>query len=256
MKLEEWMKRELDDTYLSTIVMKERVYKKTNNIPKKQDVYILMGINLKGYKRMIDIIVPEEDTTSYWFNKMSELKTRGIEDLFMVSILENENMKMAIKMTYPGVILMPSMMEIYNKTRAYILQKNHRELMRNMQKIYKSKDMEEAKTLIEETKEKYKENKLLLMVIEKYINGIIEILKYSKEARTITSYTYSYLKMRSRIERKIDEYKVFNSNEEIKNNIGEILKEEEIKFKPSKRNWSLIINEMESILTKKIRERL
>lgn len=250
------MKRELDDTYLSTIVMKERVYKKTNNIPKKQDVYILMGINLKGYKRMIDIIVPEEDTTSYWFNKMSELKTRGIEDLFMVSILENENMKMAIKMTYPGVILMPSMMEIYNKTRAYILQKNHRELMRNMQKIYKSKDMEEAKTLIEETKEKYKENKLLLMVIEKYINGIIEILKYSKEARTITSYTYSYLKMRSRIERKIDEYKVFNSNEEIKNNIGEILKEEEIKFKPSKRNWSLIINEMESILTKKIRERL
>lgn len=256
MKLEEWMKRELDDTYLSTIIMKERVYKKTNNIPKKQDVYILMGINLKGYKRMIDIIVPEEDTTSYWFNKMSELKTRGIEDLFMVSILENENMKKAIKMSYPGVILMPSMMEIYNKTRPYILQKNHRELMRDMQKIYKSKDVEEAKTLIEETKEKYKDNKLLLMVIEKYINGIMEVIKYSKEARTITSYTFSYLKMRSRIERKIDEYKVFNSNEEIKNNIGEILKEEELKFKPSKRNWSLIINEMESILTEKIRERL
>ena len=250
------MKRELDDTYLSTIIMKERVYKKTNNIPKKQDVYILMGINLKGYKRMIDIIVPEEDTTSYWFNKMSELKTRGIEDLFMVSILENENMKKAIKMSYPGVILMPSMMEIYNKTRPYILQKNHRELMRDMQKIYKSKDVEEAKTLIEETKEKYKDNKLLLMVIEKYINGIMEVIKYSKEARTITSYTFSYLKMRSRIERKIDEYKVFNSNEEIKNNIGEILKEEELKFKPSKRNWSLIINEMESILTEKIRERL
>ena len=256
MNLEEWMKRELDDTYLSTIIMKEKVYKKTNNIPRKQEVYILMGINLKGYKRMLDIIVPEEDTTSYWFNKMAELKSRGIEELFMVSVLENDSLKKAIKMSYPGVILMPSMMEIYNNTRPYILQKNHRELMRDMQKIYKSNNKEEAKILSEEIKEKYKDNKLLLMVIEKYINGIMEVVKYSKEARTITSYTFSYLKMRSRIVRGIDEYKVFNSNEEIKKYIGEILKEEESKFKPCKRNWSLIINEMESILTDKIRERL
>ena len=38
MNLEEWMKRELDDTYLSTIIMKEKVYNKTNNIPRKQEV--------------------------------------------------------------------------------------------------------------------------------------------------------------------------------------------------------------------------
>ena len=32
-------------------------------------------------------------------------------------------------------------------------------------------------------------------------------------------------------------------------------KQEEEKFKPSKRNWSLIINEMDSILTDKIKEK-
>ena len=36
----------------------------------------------------------------------------------------------------------------------------------------------------------------------------------------------------------------------------DILKQEEEKFKPSKRNWSLIINEMDSILTDKIKEKL
>ncbi|MDO4962527.1 MAG: transposase [bacterium] len=216
MNLEEWMKRELDDTYLSTMIMKERVYKKVNNVPKKQDVYMIMGINLKGYKRIIDIIVLEEETTSFWFNKMSELKSRGINELFMVSMLDNDHMKKAIKMAYPGVILMPSMMEIYNNTRPYILQKNHRELMRDMQNIYKSKDIEEAKMLYNEIKNKYKDNKLLLMVVDKYIDDIMEVVKYSREARTISSYTFSYLKMRARIVKNLDEYKVFNNNEKIK----------------------------------------
>ena len=38
--------KRVDDTYLGTITMKEKVYKKTNNIPRKQEVFILIGINL------------------------------------------------------------------------------------------------------------------------------------------------------------------------------------------------------------------
>ena len=94
------------------------------------------------------------------------------------------------------------------------------------------------------------------MVIDKYIDDIMEVIKYSKEARTITSYTYSYLKLRSKLSRLINEYKVFENNEEIKIYVSEFMKQEEEKFKPSKRNWSIIINEMDSILSDKIREKL
>ena len=94
------------------------------------------------------------------------------------------------------------------------------------------------------------------MVINKYIDDIMKVIKYSKEARTITSYTYSYLKLRANLASLINEYKVFGSNEEIKFFVCEYLKQEEEKFKPSKRNWSLIINEMDSILTDKIKEKL
>ena len=62
--------------------------------------------------------------------------------------------------------------------------------------------------------------------------------------------------MRARLSRLISEYKVFEDNEEIRKYVSEFLKKEEENFKPSKRNWSLIINEMDSILTDKIREKL
>ena len=66
--------------------------------------------------------------------------------------------------------------------------------MSEMQKIYISNNMEEASKLYNELVEKYKNDKLLLMVINKYIDDIMKVIKYSKEARAITSYTYSYLK--------------------------------------------------------------
>lgn len=256
MILEEWMKRELDEVYVSTIIMKETAYKRINGIPKKQNIYILMGLNLRGYKKIIDVIVPIEDTTGFWYTKISELKSRGVEELFMVAMLDNVYMNKAIKMVYPNVIQMPSMIEFYNNSRPYIIQKNHRKLMSEMQKIYISNNMEEASKLYNELVEKYKTDKLLLMVINKYIDGIMEVIKYSKEARTITTYTYSYLKLRDKLASLINEYKVFDSNEEIKHFVCEYLKQEEEKFKPSKRNWSLIINEMDSILTDKIKEKL
>lgn len=59
MNLDEWSKRELDDIYVSTLIMKETAYKKVNGIPKKQDVYIFLGLNLRGYKKIIDIVVPK-----------------------------------------------------------------------------------------------------------------------------------------------------------------------------------------------------
>lgn len=256
MEIEDYIKRELDNVYVSTLIMKETAYKRENKIPIKQDVYIIMGLNLRGYKKIIDVVVPAEDTTSYWYNVISSYKSRGVEEFFMVALTDNMHMNKAFKMVYPNMLKMPSMMEFYNNSRPYILQKDHRKLMSKMQYIYKAENKEEAKEKYEKLKEEIKDNKLLLMIINKYIDDIMKVMKYSKEARAITSYTYTYLKMRSDLKRIINDYKVFESNEEIKKCVCEFLKAQEQSFKPSKKNWANIVNEMDSILTEKIREML
>jgi len=256
MNLEDWMNRQLDSVYVSTLIMKETVYKRVNNVPKKQDIYVFLGLNLKGYKKFIDVVVPVEDTTGFWYNKINEFKTKGIEHFFMVSILKEEHLKKAFKMVYPDIIFMPSMIEFYNNSRPYIVQKDHRKLMQNMQKIYISNNKEEAINIYNLLVQKYKDNKLLLFAINKYIDDIMEVLKYPKEARQISSYTFSYLKMRANLYRLINDYKVFENDEEIKKYICEFLKNQEESFKPSKRNWALIINEFEGILSDSIRSLL
>ena len=256
MKLEDWMNRQLDEVYVSTIIIRHQVYKRINGVPKRQEVYIFLGINLKGHKKFIDVIVPKEETTSYWFNIITKFKERGIEDFFMVAMVNNQHLKKAFKMVFPNVILMPSMCEFYNNSRPYILQKEHRKLLGQIQKIYVSENEMEAKKLCKELINKYKENKLLLMVINRCISDIINVIKYSQEARRITSYTESFIKLKAKLNREVNDYKVFEETIEIKLFFCELLKKEEEQFKPSKRNWALIINEMDSVITDKIKEKI
>lgn len=254
MEIKDWKNRELEKLYVNVFILEEETYVRIKEEIKKQKIYIFIGINLKGYKDIISVFIPEEETTGYWMRGITEIKERGIEELFMVSIINNKWLKKVIKMIYPSVIYAPSLVEIYNKTYNYIKRKDHRIVMRELSRIYKSETIEEGKEIYNKLKEIYKNNKLLNLIIDKYIEDIFEMFKYGRQARIITSNTDSYNKMRNRIRWKIKSHKLFENKVELKEYLYEILKQEEEKWNPSIKNWDKIIDEMNCNLSEKILE--
>ncbi len=244
MELKDWKNRELEKLYINVFILEEETYVRIKEEIKKQKIYIFIGINLKGYKDIIGVFIPEEETTGYWMREISNIKERGIEELFMVSMINNKWIKKVIKMNYPEVIYAPSMIEIYNKTQNYIARKDHRIIMREISRIYKSKTKEEGEEIYNKLKELYRENKLLNLIIDKYIKEIFEMFKYSHEARNITSNTDSYNKIRNRIRWKIKKQELFENIKELENYLYEILKIEEEKWHPSIKKWDKIIDEI------------
>ena len=254
MELKDWKNRELEKLYINVFILEEETYVRIKEEIKKQKIYIFIGINLKGYKDIIGVFIPEEETTGYWMREISNIKERGIEELFMVSMINNKWIKKVIKMNYPEVIYAPSMIEIYNKTQNYIARKDHRIIMREISRIYKSKTKEEGEEIYNKLKELYRENKLLNLIIDKYIKEIFEMFKYSDEARIIRSNTDSYNKIRNRIRWKIKKQELFENIKELENYLYEILKIEEEKWHPSIKKWDKIIDEMDCNLSEKILE--
>lgn len=254
MEIKDWKNRELEKLYINVFILEEETYVRVRERIKKQKIYIFIGINLKGYKEIIGLFIPEEETTGYWMREITSIKERGVEELFMVSMINNKWLKKVIKMNYPEVIYAPSMIEIYNKTQNYIARRDHRIIMREISRIYKAKTEEEGKEIYLKLKEIYKENKLLVLIIDKYIKEIFEMFKYSHEARNITSNTDSYNKMRNRIRWQIKKQDLFENVNELRNYLYEILKEEELKWHPSVKKWDKIINEMDCNLGERILE--
>lgn len=254
MKIEDWKKKELEKLYVNVFIIEEEVYVRKKEEIKKQKLYIFIGLNLKGYKEIIGVYVPEEETTGYWMRAISNLKRRGIEEMFMILMINNKWIKKVLKMNYPKVIYTPSLIEFYNKTYQYIARRDHRVIMREISRIYKSNTIKEAQEKYKELKEIYKENKLLIMIIDKYIKEIFGMFKYSHEARVITSNTDGHNKMRNRIRWKLKKVSLFENIEELNRYLCEILKEEEERWHPSVKNWDKIINEMDCDLEEKILE--
>lgn len=252
MKIEDWKIKELEKIYINVFIIEEETYVRKKEEIKKQKIYIFIGLNLKGYKEIIGIYTPEEETTGYWMREIINLKQRGIEEIFMISMINNKWIKKVVKMNYPEVIYAPSLVEIYNKTQFYIARKDHRIIMREIGRIYKSKTKEEGEKIYKNLKELYKDNKLIIMIIDKYIKEIFEMFKYSYHARIITSNTDSYNKMRNRIRWKIKKEGSFESIVKLKKYLNGILKEEEEKWHPSIKRWDKIINEMDCNLSEKI----
>ena len=254
MEIKDWTKRELETIYVNVFILEERVYVRIKEQVKRQKIYIFIGLNLKGYKDIIGIYMPEEETTSYWLQSITNMKERGIEEIFMISMINNKWIKKVMKMHYPKAIQAPSLVEFYNNTNNYIARRDHRIIMREMSRIYKAPTEEEGKRLYNKLIEEYKDNKLLIMIINKYIKEIFDMYKYSHEARVITSNTDSYNKMRNRIRWKLKKVSLYESIGELKEHLSEMLKEEEDVWHPSVKNWDKIINEMDCNLAEIIYE--
>ena len=254
MEVKDWAKKELEKLYVNVFIIEEETYVRKEEEIKKQKIYIMIGLNLKGYKEIIGVYIPEEETTGYWTQQIIRLKERGIEEIFMVSMINNKWIKKVMKMNYPETITAPSMIEIYNKTQKYISRRDHRILMRELGRIYRAETEEEGKKIYEKLIEEYKENKLIIMIIKKYIKDIFEMYKYGHEARIVTTNSDSYNKMRNRIRWRIKEKSLFENIKELNEYMGKILKEEEETWHPSVKRWDKIINEIDCNLSEKILE--
>lgn len=167
MILEEWMKRELDEVYVSTIIVKETVYKRINGIPKKQNIYILMRLNLRGYKKIIDVIVPTEETTGFWYTKISELKSRGVKDILYLSSDGVSGFKEIL-----------------------VSRKQWKELCDDLKRIYKNVNLESATNILE----KWKTNKILYKKLSNDIPHLLQLYDYKEEIRKIV---YTQIKVES-----------------------------------------------------------
>ena len=254
MELKDWSKRELEKLYVNIFIIEEEAYVRKLDAIKKQKIYIFIGLNLKGNKDIIGIYTPEEETTGYWIQEIANLKARGIQDIFMISMINNKWIKKVVRMNYPEVIMTPSMVELYNKTQKYIARKDHRIVMREISHIYKAETIDEAKETYYKLKYEYKENRLIIQIIDKYIEDIFDLFKYSHQARIITSNSDSYNKMRNRISWNIRKVNLFKSVTELKKYLSEILYNEESNWKPSVKRWDKIINQMNCNLSEKILE--
>jgi transposase-like protein len=85
-QIEEWQNRPLKKCYSFIFVDCMFVTIRDGYESKENAVYTMLGIDLKGNKEILGIWVSETESTNVWMKIFDEIKARGVEGIFFVSM--------------------------------------------------------------------------------------------------------------------------------------------------------------------------
>ena len=93
LKLNELTKKKLDDTYIVVYAIKNEINIKKADIIEKNDIYTLIGIDIKGIRHLLNIYADKVNNSHFWLDAFEGLKSRGIKNILFLSVDDNKNMK-------------------------------------------------------------------------------------------------------------------------------------------------------------------
>ena len=184
-EVEKWQNRELENCY--SFVYVDCLYCSVREDLRsvKKAIYVVLGIDTLGVKDVLGIWIETTETASKWCEIFEDLKSRGVEDIFFVSMDGLTGLPEAVERVYPQAILQRCIVHITRNIYSILPKKEVKEVVTDFKEIYTASNLEHAKLEYEAFKKKYKDNKKLMKKVEDNINWIMQIFEYPPAIRKL-----------------------------------------------------------------------
>lgn len=144
----------------------------------KKAIYVVLGVDTSGIKDVLGIWIDTTESATKWTEIFEELKTRGVDDIFFVSMDGLTGLPEAIERIYPNAIMQRCIVHIDRNIYSIVPKKDSKEVMHDFKKIYTATNLFNAKSEYENFKQKYKDNKKLMKKVDDNIHWIYQIFEY------------------------------------------------------------------------------
>ena len=153
--MNECCKRKLDKTYLVVYAIKNEINIKKGDYIEKGNIYTLVGVDIKGYRQLINVYYDKVNNSRYWLECFETLKARGLKNILFLSVDDNKNMKRTAKISFPGIIFTDSLTDITPKFYKYAAERNSKKLASKLHNLYTQNTTTDFKVGFDKFKKKY-----------------------------------------------------------------------------------------------------
>ena len=143
-ELEEWQARPLAKCYAFLFVDCMYVTLRENYEAKEYAVYTILGYDLKGNKEILGLWLNQTESKNRWIQVFDELKARGVEDVFFISMDGVSGLEEGAKAIFPSVIVQRCIVHLVRNALRYIPSKDYKEVCRDMKKFYGASSLNAA----------------------------------------------------------------------------------------------------------------
>lgn len=154
-EVEIWQNRPLDKVYpiifLDAIIVKS---KQDNHIINKA-VYLALAINMDGSKEILGLWISNNEGAKFWLSIVTELKNRGLQDVFIFCVDGLKGLPEAINSVYPKSQVQLCIVHMVRNSLKFVPHKEKKNVAGDLKKIYGSVNEEQAKSELISFKEKW-----------------------------------------------------------------------------------------------------
>ena len=148
--MREWQNRPLESVY--AMVMLDAIHYKVreDGIVVKKAVYIGIGTDLEGKKDVLGIWIGATESAKYWLSVLNGLKSRGVNDILIVSVDGLTGFSEAIAAAYPRTEIQRCIIHQIRSSTRYVSYKDVKAFTAALKPIYKAPTEELALEALDE----------------------------------------------------------------------------------------------------------
>lgn len=168
---EQWRNRKLKPLYVFCYADCLYVPIRDDLKSEKRAVYVIIGIDVNGYKDILGLWIDKTESGSFWCNVFEDIKARGVKDILYVTSDGIAGFRGSLETVFSKTQSQRCVVHLTRNIYNLCPKKQAREIIADFKKIYTSIDYESAKTNLDDFIEEYKENKNI-------VKKVIEFMPY------------------------------------------------------------------------------
>lgn len=162
---EKWKNRRLQSMYVFTYADCLYIPIKDDLTSSKKAVYVIIGVDVNGYKDILGLWINKTESASFWSNVFEDLKERGVEDILYMSSDGIAGFKGSLEQVFPRTQIQRCVVHLVRNIYSLCPKKDAKNIIADYKKIYTSTSLNDANLELENFKNKY--NKTHSKIVKK-----------------------------------------------------------------------------------------
>jgi transposase-like protein len=239
-----WQSRPLDKlypiVYMDALVIKVQQDKRVIN----KAFYLALGVNTEGQKELLGIWISENEGAKFWLNVLTEIKNRGVSDIFITCVDGLTGFPEAIETVFPKTKVQLCIVHMVRNSLRYVGWKERKAVAADLRAIYTADTIDGAELALTSFCEKW--DKSFPAIGKSWLthwDRITPIFSYSKEIRKVIYTTNAIESLNGSLRKVIKNKRVFPSDDAALKLLYLALENISKKWTMSIHNWKDAMNQ-------------
>ncbi len=209
--------------------------------------YSILGYDVDGNKEILGIWLNETESKHTWMQIFDEIKNRGVEDIFFISMDGVTGLEDGVKEIFKGVMVQRCIVHLIRNSLKYVPSKDYKKFTSHLKKVYGAINLKNAQHEFEKLKEEWQSKYPgAVDVWARNFSHVEQLFDYPSDIRKVM-YTTNAIESVNSSFRKVTKKGAFPNEEAVHKLLYLRVTELQKKWEKAKvHNWAMVRNQLDA----------